>query len=274
MYCMKNFSGFTMVFLVLFTTEAKESSFAANPDGGKGNFFPAVYQEFSTIYHRNARTTTSLANDDQYLYVTLSTRDPFIQRKLLRAGLKVEFLVPRISDDPARILFPGYDKDQLPTTAESQPDSDLGRMKQAYIFRTTRFMAEGFRMTNGQLVLNRRSDISARISMDSLELRYEMIIPLSEFFDERFRVFEMKKNEIIVSSILESLGKSPSRQGRDQYDFPPDRGRGMTPPGGIYRPGGMQVQPVSRPMPAMMEDADLLYRTQKIRHKFRLSFGK
>lgn len=236
--------------------------------------FQLDYPEFTSQYHKNARISTYLANDSAYLYLVLKTDHPVIQRKLLRLGLQIDLQLDRNSEQTARIEFPGFQPAATRSSSQVPPNPDLNLLKQSYILRTVHFTAEGFLKTNGRLTLNRPGDISASILADSLQMVYEIMIPLSELFVEENLISGIGRREISVASTLDPIDRRPPRQGSDQYDYPPDRGRGLTPPGGMYRPGGMQAQPQSRPMPAMMEDTDLLFRTQKIRHKFRLSSGK
>ena len=237
--------------------------------------FTDDFSDFRTYADKNSGIIYFLANNDKNLFIRLQAAEEVIQRKLFSLGLTFELRIPELSERTARVVFPA---DSQNPSANSSPEQDIENLRQAYLSRTNQFFTEGFERTNGQLTLRRPGGLAARITSDSSEVSYEIMIPLEELFGNKLAWKELSGMEIEMTALIDAFPRPKGDKSGDMM-FPPTDRRGYPagrrPGDGMYPGGGMGRMPTAGPRYEPSEgNFDLLFKKQRIKRKFRLAKGE
>lgn len=176
-----------------------------------------------------SRLAYGIINDDHYLYMTMTTRDPATIQKILGNGLKVSFSPEGQKKDSYSLLFPVVmkeDRKALRRIDTDLPNSlGLGLLMDSYNKEAVWKDKQGQRFIN---LVEADGSIKSHISMDKNgELTQQMAIPFS------LLTMNTKESSTLGVSIKID-GASSSQSG-----FSPRIGIGLG--GGIGMGGGMGV---------------------------------
>jgi len=130
---------------------------------------------------QQSRLRFGVINDDQYLYVTLKTRDPLTIKQILTNGIRLTFS-PDNSREDRSILFPVVtreDKRALQKMQVDLPNSlSLSRMMEAFNKEALWKDKQGERFIN---LVENQAGILARVTLDeNQELTQQFSIPFAQ----------------------------------------------------------------------------------------------
>lgn len=130
---------------------------------------------------QQSRLRFGVINDDQYLYVTLKTRDPLTTKQILTNGIRLTFS-PENSREDRSILFPVVTRDDKRALQKMQidlPNSlSLSRMMEAFNKEALWKDKQGERFIN---LVENQAGIRARVSLDeNQELTQQFSIPFAQ----------------------------------------------------------------------------------------------
>ncbi len=127
---------------------------------------------------QKSRLRYGIINDDQFLYITLKTKDPYTVRQVLTNGLRLTFS-PEGRRDEQSIVFPVITREDKRALSKMQldlPNSlSLNRMMDAFNKEALWKDRQGERFIN---LVENETGIRARVTMDeNLELTQQFSVP-------------------------------------------------------------------------------------------------
>jgi len=130
---------------------------------------------------QQSRLRFGVINDDQYMYVTLKTRDPLTTKQILTNGIRLTFS-PDNSREDRSILFPVVTRDDKRALQKMQidlPNSlSLSRMMEAFNKEALWKDKQGERFID---LVENQAGIRARVSLDeNQELTQQFSIPFAQ----------------------------------------------------------------------------------------------
>ena len=219
-------------------------------------------------YFEDYKLLASFRNDDNYLYVYLTSTDNSLRRELLLRGMTIWFDPSGGTDKKMGIKFPvGVDPTQMRLAMRS-PDEETrshgdrtefnDRIKET--LNQIELLNDGGETKLRTTVTGGDHGISARLDDEDGSLVYKLKVPLKKFTANTFYVdtqpdkplgIELESNQVDLKEMREKSGdKSGEGRGRGgvgigggepgeggEGDYP---GGGGFPGGGMHRMGGMR----------------------------------
>ncbi len=271
---MKKFPFLILCLILIIPIKAQKNSIKWVPSESVNMGFPQDYSGFSRYFDRKTGITFFLANDDKNLYIKLEAVNEAIQMKLIQLGMVLEFQLSDHTENIARIDFPP-DAQSKNEVLPSVQRSDIAKLKQSHLWRANQFFTEGFQRSNGQLTLGKPEGLRARISVDSMKMNYEVIIPLVELVSEKLRKKDLSRLEILMTATIDAFPQPNrarandfTRPATDRFGNPISRRPGTD----RFGHGGMDMMGTAgNRFAPVNESYDLLFRRQSIKRNFRLS---
>ncbi|GHB77472.1 hypothetical protein [Persicitalea jodogahamensis] len=144
---------------------------------------PFTYVDQGTLdgLDQQSRLRFGVINDDQFMYITLKTRDPLTTKQILTNGIRLTFS-PENSREDRSILFPVVTRDDKKALSKMQidlPNSlSLSRMMEAFNKEALWKDKQGERFIN---LVENQAGIRARIALDeNQELTQQFSIPFAQ----------------------------------------------------------------------------------------------
>jgi hypothetical protein len=196
------------------------------------------WREYTQHYDKDTRSLISMVNDEDYLYICLSSRQPETQQQVLVAGLTawfeqkagkkkrfgVHFPVGVMREKRMSLLRPGSGKGP-------DPLRQLLEKSQTEIQLLGPGENEQITMAASHI---RRFDIDVRIGESDGNLVYELKVPIAKNEETKYAVLAHLKEGVRTGFETENMEKEGTPSGK-----------GKGPPGGMSGgpPGGMRGGP-------------------------------
>jgi hypothetical protein len=189
---------------------------------------PAEWPKPLNFYDSDTRLLFAISNDSTHVYLCFESKDEQTQRKIMRAGMKVELDIRGKGKRSATISFPLPPKERedvegntdnataTSTTNSRQPLDEANRkeeqalMRQRFLTDNITMDVKGFAFTNGILPIKGKN-ITVAMNWDSTgSLFYEIAVPITELFSNGYNAQELAK-EITLNVEINALPQPPGR---------------------------------------------------------------
>ncbi len=188
----------------------KWQSDTLNIDGFSGD-----WKNNLRFYNEETKMRYGITNDSSNLYLCFQIADRSIQKKIMHAGMSVDFKLKTKPKRTASIDFPLPDKSSSDIQNKPGQPNESPKMKEKYLLSNKEAQVSGFVSTNGIIDTQNQKNIQLTINWDKGDLmNYELRIPLEELFGKNYKLSDVSSQDIALQATVNALER-PKNTAKD-----------------------------------------------------------
>ena len=236
------------------------------------------------LYDPNTKLLFAMSNDSTTIYLCFESKDEQTQKKIMRAGMRVELSTKWKGRHKVAIAYPlppkerensdtGADDDNAGSNEQEDPSfrkAAAAMEKKRFLTDNLTMHLEGFAAGNGVVPI-RGEHVNVAMGWDSTDnLFYEIAIPIKELADPGYTAEELLK-ELTLEVAINALPQKGGNRGSDISIRGNGGGLGDGANSGLGQGGGRTVDPSAFKHAFKNLDRAGLFKTTYLKQKFALA---